>query len=63
MHREGFTDYETMRKKINPKDYTIESPLVKQFFVACPITDFLGYGTDIPESDINGEVLPVKLDA
>ena len=55
MHREGFTDYETMRKKINPKDYTIESPLVKQFFVACPITDFLGYGTDIPESDINGE--------
>jgi hypothetical protein len=55
MHREGFEDYEAMRKKINPKDYTIETPLVKQFFVACPISDFLGYGTDIPESDINGE--------
>ena len=55
MHREGFEDYQTMQEKINPKRYTIETPLVKQFFVACPISDFLGYGTDIPESDINGE--------
>jgi hypothetical protein len=55
MNREGFKNYDEMEKKINPKKYTIETPLVKQFFVACPITDFLGYGTDIPESDINGE--------
>lgn len=55
MNREGFTDYEIMRKKINPMGYTIETPLVKQFFVFCPISEFLGYGTDIPESNINGE--------
>jgi hypothetical protein len=55
MRREGFEDYEEMRIKINPKNYTIETPIVKQFFVACPISDFIGYGTDIPESDINGE--------
>lgn len=55
MDREGYTDYESMRKKINPKNYTIESDIVKKFFVFCPITEFLGYCTDIPESNINGE--------
>ena len=55
MNRGGYPDYETMKNKINPKEYTIDTPLVKQFFTSCPITDFLGYGTDIPESNINGE--------
>ena len=55
MNRGGFKSYEEMRVKINPKDYTIDSPIVKQFFTSCQITEFLGYGTDIPESNINGE--------
>ncbi len=55
MNREGYADYETMRKKINPMNYTIESELIKKFFSFCQISDFLGYGTEIPESSINGE--------
>lgn len=55
MNREGFKDYETMRKQVNPKDYNLESKIVKSFFVFCPIAEFLGYGTEIPESSINGE--------
>jgi hypothetical protein len=55
MNRSGFKDYEEMKLKINPKEYTIDSPIVKQFFTSCQITEFLGYGTDIPESNINGE--------
>jgi len=55
MNRTGFKDYATMKAKINPKEYTIDSPIIKQFFTSCQITDFLGYGTDIPESNINGE--------
>lgn len=55
MSREGFKDFETMRQQINPEGYTIESVLVKKFFTFCPISDFLGYGTDIPESNLNGE--------
>jgi len=55
MNRSGFKDYEEMEQKINPKGYTIDHPIIKQFFTSCPISDFLGYGTDIPESNINGE--------
>lgn len=55
MNREGFTDYEVMQKQINPMNYTIESPIIKKFFTFCPISEFLGYGTEIPESSINGE--------
>jgi hypothetical protein len=55
MNRAGFKDYAEMERRINPKKYTIDSPIVKQFFTSCQITDFLGYGTDIPESNINGE--------
>ena len=55
MNRSGFKTYAEMREKINPKDYTIDSPIIKQFFTSCQISEFLGYGTDIPESNINGE--------
>ena len=55
MNRSGFKNYNEMKDQINPKDYTIDSPIVRQFFTSCPITDFLGYGTDIPESNVNGE--------
>jgi hypothetical protein len=55
MNRAGFKTYEEMKAKINPKDYTIDSPIIKQFFTSCQISEFLGYGTDIPESNINGE--------
>ena len=55
MNRGGFKSYDEMKAKINPKGYTIDSPIVKQFFTSCQITEFLGYGTDIPESNINGE--------
>jgi hypothetical protein len=55
MNRGGFKNYDEMKSKINPKGYTIDSPIVKQFFTSCQITEFLGYGTDIPESNINGE--------
>ena len=55
MDRAGFKTYEEMKSRINPMDYTIDSPLVKQFFTSCQISEFLGYGTDIPESNINGE--------
>ncbi len=55
MNRSGFKTYAEMKAKINPKDYTIENPIVKQFFTSCQISEFLGYGTDIPESNINGE--------
>jgi hypothetical protein len=55
MNRAGFKTYEEMKAKINPKDYTIDTPIIKQFFTSCQISEFLGYGTDIPESNINGE--------
>lgn len=55
MTRSGFNSYEEMRLKINPKNYTIDDPIIKQFFTSCHISEFLGYGTDIPESNINGE--------
>jgi len=55
MTREGFKNYDEMKKQINPKGYSIDTPLVRQFFTSCQITEFLGYGTDIPESNINGE--------
>ena len=55
MHRGGFKSYGEMKTKVNPKDYTIDSPIVRQFFTSTPITEFLGYGTDIPESNVNGE--------
>lgn len=55
MNRSGFETYAEMKAKINPKGYTIDNPIIKQFFTSCPISDFLGYGTDIPESNINGE--------
>jgi hypothetical protein len=55
MKRSGFKDYAEMKAKINPKDYTIDHPIIKQFFTSCHISEFLGYGTDIPESNINGE--------
>lgn len=55
MNRSGFKTYSEMAGKVNPKNYTIDSPIIKQFFTSCQITEFLGYGTDIPESNINGE--------
>jgi hypothetical protein len=55
MDRSGFKTYDEMKAKINPKGYTIDDPLVKQFFTSCQITDFFGYGTDLPESSISGE--------
>ena len=55
MNREGYKNYAEMKAQINPKSYTIDSPIIRQFFTSCQITDFLGYGTDIPESNINGE--------
>jgi hypothetical protein len=55
MNRSGFKTYAEMAAKINPKEYTIDSPIIKQFFTSCQISEFLGYGTDIPESNINGE--------
>jgi hypothetical protein len=55
MNRSGFKTYDEMKKKINPKDYTIDHPIIKQFFTSCPISDFLGYGTDITDSNINAE--------
>jgi hypothetical protein len=55
MNRAGYKTYDEMKSKINPKEYTIDSPIIKQFFTSCQISEFLGYGTDIPESNINGE--------
>jgi hypothetical protein len=55
MTREGYKNYAEMKTQINPKGYTIDSPIIRQFFTSCQITEFLGYGTDIPESNINGE--------
>ena len=55
MAREGYKTYAEMATQINPKGYTIDSPIIRQFFTSCQITEFLGYGTDIPESNINGE--------
>lgn len=56
MKREGFSDYETMRAKINPKNITIETPGVKKFFTSIQLSELEGYGSQIPEDNIYGEV-------
>lgn len=54
--REGYTNYKDAQKKINPKNLTNESPIIKQFFVAIPLYEFMGYGAEIPPDNILGEV-------
>ena len=56
IYREGYKDYEDAWARINPSDLTIESPIVKQFFVAMPLEELIGYGSHVPSEDILGEV-------
>jgi hypothetical protein len=54
--REGYADYEDAVKHINPGNLTVDHDLVKQFFTSIPLSEMLGYGTEVPSEDILGEV-------
>jgi hypothetical protein len=56
MTREGYKNYEDAKEAINPASITVEHDLVKQFFTAIPLSEMLGYGTEVPSEDILGEV-------
>ncbi len=56
MSREGYDTYEDAKRVINPGSITVEHDLVKQFFTAIPLSEMLGYGTEVPSEDILGEV-------
>jgi hypothetical protein len=56
MVRENYKTYEEAKKAINPKNYTIEGPDVKQFFTSTQMSDLNGYGTEVPSDDILNEV-------
>ena len=54
--REGYKSYDEAKKAINPSEITTEHSLVKQFFTAIPLSEMMGYGTEVPSEDILGEV-------
>ena len=54
--REGYTSYKDAKKHINPGGLTVEHDIVKQFFTSIPLSEMLGYGTEVPSEDILGEV-------
>lgn len=56
MTRENYATYDEMAKAINPQNYTIESPEVKQFFTSIQMSELDGYGTEVPSDDILNEV-------
>jgi len=56
MKRENYKTYEEAQTKINPKNITIETPEVKQFFTAIQLSELDGYGTEVPSDDILNEV-------
>lgn len=54
--REGYADYEEARVAINPKNLTVEHPIVKQFFTSIQLGELVGYGSCVPSDNILGEV-------
>jgi hypothetical protein len=54
--REGYENYEAARAKINPANLTIEDAIVKQFFTTMPLSELIGYGTQVPADCILNEV-------
>ena len=54
--REGYDNYKDACLKINPQHLTVESPIIKQFFTSLPLSDLIGYGTEVPSEDVSGEV-------
>lgn len=54
--REGYGSYEEAKAAINPKGLTVEHKIVQLFFTSIPLSEMLGYGTEVPSASILGEV-------
>ena len=54
--REGYTNYDEAKRKINPKNLTVKSKGLEMFFDSIQLSSINGYGDDIPPENILGEV-------